>query len=209
VRLFYFTPSATGTLSHEVCIARRVSLIQRQILVVDDDPSIRNLLRLVAERRGLSVDMAADGAEALQLLAERRYALAIVDLMMPRVNGYELVTAIRSFTQRPAVVIATAMSDSLVGLLDADIVHTIIRKPFDIEMVGSLMAAVVAENKEFAKDLRVEGHAADGPPVPGARIDPGIEQLAEVRHLQEKMAVPDAVHGDGEEQQGQHAEEDR
>ena len=190
--------------AHELCIAPFVNLTQRQILVVDDDPSIRNLLRLVAERRGLSVDMAADGAEALQLLAERRYALAIVDLMMPRVNGYELVTAIRRFTQRPAVVIATAMSDSLVGLLDAEIVHTIIRKPFDIEMVGSLMAAVVAES-----DLRVEGHAADGPSVPGARIHAGVEQLPEVRHLQEEMAVPDAVHGDGEEQQRQHAEEDR
>jgi DNA-binding response OmpR family regulator len=122
-------------------------LKHRQILIVDDDPAIRNLLRLVAERRGLSVDMASDGAEALQLLAESRYDLAIIDLMMPRLNGYELVTALRTFAQRPAVVIATAMTDSLVGLLDADIVHTIIRKPFDIDMVGSLMAAVVAQSK--------------------------------------------------------------
>jgi DNA-binding response OmpR family regulator len=124
-----------------------VHVNHRQILIVDDDPSIRNLLRLVAERRGLSVDMAADGTEALDLLAERRYDLAVVDLMMPRLNGYDLVTALRTVAQRPAIVIVTAMTDSLVGLLDADIVHTIIRKPFDIEMVGSLMAAVVAESK--------------------------------------------------------------
>jgi DNA-binding response OmpR family regulator len=124
-----------------------VNVIQRQILIVDDDPSIRNLLRLVAERRGLTVDMAADGTEALALLAERRYDLAVVDLMMPRLNGYDLVTALRAFAQRPAIVIATAMTDSLVGLLDAEIVHTIIRKPFDIEIVGALMAAVVAERK--------------------------------------------------------------
>jgi DNA-binding response OmpR family regulator len=128
-------------------------LKHRQILIVDDDPSIRNLLRLVAERRGLSADMAADGAEALQLLAERRYDLAIIDLMMPRLNGYELVTALRTFAQRPAVVIATAMTDSLLGLLDAEIVHTIIRKPFDIDMVGSLMAAVVAQGKGAQVDV--------------------------------------------------------
>jgi CheY-like chemotaxis protein len=121
-------------------------LTRRQILIVDDDPSIRTLLRLIAERRGLSVDLAADGAEALQMLAETQYDLAIIDLMMPRVNGYELVTAVRTFPQRPAVVIATAMTDSLIGLLDAEIVHSVIRKPFDIEIVGSLMAAVVNES---------------------------------------------------------------
>jgi CheY-like chemotaxis protein len=121
-------------------------LTRRQILIVDDDPSIRTLLRLIAERRGLSVDLAADGAEALQMLAETHYDLAIIDLMMPRVNGYELVTAVRTFPQRPAVVIATAMTDSLIGLLDAEIVHSVIRKPFDIEIVGSLMAAVVGES---------------------------------------------------------------
>jgi DNA-binding response OmpR family regulator len=150
-------------------------LKQRQVLIVDDDPAIRNLLRLVAERRGLSADMAADGAEALQLLVEIQYDLAIIDLMMPRLNGYELVTALRTFARRPAVIIATAMTDSVLGMLEADLVHSIIRKPFDIEMVGSLMAAVVAERSARASSLRIEGHAADGASVPGARIDAGIE----------------------------------
>ncbi len=45
------------------------------------------------------------------------------------------------------------MTDSLVGLLDAEIVHTIIRKPFDIEMVGALMAAVVAEGKAASRGV--------------------------------------------------------
>ena len=119
---------------------------RRQILIVDDDSSIRTLLRLIAERRGLSVDVAADGVEALQLLAETQYDVAIIDLMMPRVNGYELVTAVQRLEQRPAVVIATAMSDSLLGILDADAVHSVIRKPFDVEVVGSLMAAIVTES---------------------------------------------------------------
>ena len=123
-----------------------MTIQRRNILVVDDDASIRTLLRLVAERRGFSVDVAADGAEALQLLAEFQYDLAIIDLMMPRVNGYELVTALRAWQARPAVVIATAMTDSLIGQLDAEIVHSIIRKPFDIEMIGALMAAIVGES---------------------------------------------------------------
>jgi CheY-like chemotaxis protein len=120
-----------------------VSLIRRQLLIVDDDPSIRKLLRLVAERKGFSVDVAADGVEALERLHETRYELAIIDLMMPRVNGYDLVSDLRGRPDRPAVVIATASMDSLLGQLDAEVVHSIIRKPFDIEMVGGLMAAIL------------------------------------------------------------------
>ena len=129
-----------------------MSATHRQVLIVDDDPSIRTLLRLVAERRGLAVDVAADGVEALQLLAERRYRLAIIDLMMPRLNGYELVASMAQFEERPAVVIATAMTDSLIGLLDAAVVHSIIRKPFDIEMIGDLMTEIVARNQQDEED---------------------------------------------------------
>ena len=136
----------------------------RQILIVDDDASIRTLLRLVAERRGYSVDVAADGLEALRLLSERRYDLAIIDLMMPRVNGYELVDGIRRFDQRPTIVIATAMTDSLIGLLDAEIVHSIIRKPFDIEMLGALMTAIMSSK----------------PPAPEATQDAASEEMLEL-----------------------------
>jgi DNA-binding response OmpR family regulator len=123
-----------------------VNLIRRQLLIVDDDPSIRTLLRLVAERRGISADVAADGVEALQRLAEARYELAIIDLMMPRVNGYDLVSDLRGREDRPAVIIATAMTDSLLGQLDPEVVHSIIRKPFDIEIVGGLMTALLTPN---------------------------------------------------------------
>jgi DNA-binding response OmpR family regulator len=120
-----------------------VNIHRRQILIVDDDSSIRTLLRLVAERRGYTVDLAADGVEAMRLLEEHRYDLAIIDLMMPRVNGYELVDGLRRVAHRPAIVIATAMTDSLIGLLDPEVVHSVIRKPFDIEILGALMTAIV------------------------------------------------------------------
>jgi two-component system KDP operon response regulator KdpE len=138
--------------------------LRRHILVVDDDPAIRTLLRLVAERRGFSVDVAADGADALPLLAERQYDLAIIDLMMPRVNGYDLVTAMQGFPQKPAVVIASAMTDSLIGMLDAGIVHSIIRKPFDIEMLGELMAAIITA--DIGANCRPERSEGPGREVP-------------------------------------------
>lgn len=117
---------------------------RKQILIVDDDAAIRQLLRLVAERRGFTVDVAADGVEALQRLQERSYDLAVIDLMMPRLSGYEVLDTLGKKPDRPTVVVVTAMSDSYIDQLDASLVHTIIRKPFDVELIGAMMAAIIA-----------------------------------------------------------------
>ncbi len=140
---------------------------RRHILIVDDDSAIRTLLRLVAERQGFVVDVAIDGVDALRLLAEHRYDLAIIDLMMPRLNGYELVDSLRRFQHRPTIVIATAMTDSLIGLLDSDVVHSIVRKPFDIEMLAALMTAIVESKLSVQPEPDpVPDDALEQPPPP-------------------------------------------
>ena len=75
-----------------------------RILVVDDDKPIRNLVATVLQRRGLSIDAAPDGVTALQLMAQNDYAVAIVDLMMPGMNGIELLDRVRrpNGTRRPS-----------------------------------------------------------------------------------------------------------
>jgi len=132
-----------------------------QILIVDDDPGIRSLLRLIAQRKGFSVDVASDGIEALGYLTSRRYTLAIIDLMMPRRNGYDLVQDLRMQPHRPLIVVATAMTDTLVAQLDAQIVHSIIRKPFDIETVGALMADLVTAASTQSQSETGAASAAD------------------------------------------------
>lgn len=111
--------------------------------MVDDDAGIRGLLKLLAERRGFSADVAADGLEALEKLGACTYDLAIIDLMMPRLNGYDLVQDMRKHEQRPMIVVATAMTDTLIGQLDPNVVHSILRKPFDIDVVGTLMTELL------------------------------------------------------------------
>jgi DNA-binding response OmpR family regulator len=132
------------------------------ILVVDDDDAIRKLVALVARRQGFEVDLATDGLEALDLITQRSYDVAIVDLMMPRLNGYELVTHMKRLPERPFVVIVTAMTDSLVAQLDASIVQSVIRKPFDINLLGSLMTQLSAAMRERRGATRDEtGPAID------------------------------------------------
>jgi DNA-binding response OmpR family regulator len=109
------------------------------LLVVDDDPAIRGLLELIGKRQGFTVDTAADGVEALALLRETVYDLAVIDLMMPRINGYELIAQLAEMPRRPLILIATAMTDTLVAQLDASVVHSIVRKPFDVEILAAML----------------------------------------------------------------------
>ncbi|WP_010096518.1 response regulator transcription factor [Ornithinibacillus scapharcae] len=82
-----------------------------KILVVDDDAHIRKLIRLYLENSNYSVVEAEDGQEALTILEKETVALAIVDVMMPNIDGYELTEDIRSFLDIP-ILMVTAKGES-------------------------------------------------------------------------------------------------
>jgi len=112
---------------------------QVPLLIVDDEKPIRRLLQRIAERAGFQVDTARDGMEALEMLARKEYRIAIVDLMMPRLSGYELVQKISEMTPRPCVIVATALTNGDVASLDDSTVRRVIRKPFDITAVANAL----------------------------------------------------------------------
>jgi len=122
-----------------------------RILVVDDEPAIRALLKKIIERRGYVVDDARDGAEAIEFLQEHRYDLLLIDLMMPNVNGFELVDYLAREVERPlpAVIVITAAAESTpLRHLDPSVVHSIVHKPFDIEVVADLVDAAATTSRE-------------------------------------------------------------
>lgn len=75
------------------------------ILTVDDDPHIRELLRLYIQKEGYHSIEAVDGQHALEILAKERVHLAIVDIMMPNVDGYELCEKIRQDYDIPVMML--------------------------------------------------------------------------------------------------------
>ena len=131
-----------------------------KILIVDDDPAVRALLQIVGTRAGFGVDSSADGLDALEKLQANDYLIMVLDLMMPKVNGYDVVQQLSRDKRRPAIVVVTAMTGSYVSALDPGVVHTIVRKPFDIEMMGSLLAAIAASVKA-TREKRVTFPAAE------------------------------------------------
>jgi DNA-binding response OmpR family regulator len=118
--------------------------LEKRTLVVDDDDAIRALVTTVLRRRGLAVDTARHGAEAMERLAGRRYGLVILDLMMPRVSGYEVLDQLGTFAPsvRPLVLVLTAGLEP--KAFDPDIVIGTIHKPFDIELLVDTVLACLA-----------------------------------------------------------------
>jgi len=80
------------------------------VLVVDDEEGMREGMRRVLERRGFSVDTAADGGIALALLAKRDFDLALVDLKMPGIDGFQVTKAINESGRDTVVVIVSALA---------------------------------------------------------------------------------------------------
>jgi len=111
-----------------------------QILVADDDPGIVRLLKVLIEREGFSVDIAHDGREAIEKIEKGSYVLMLLDLQMPYVNGFDVLDRLRAKSRRPVVLVITALPPSQLALLDPDVVHAVIRKPFDVELVASVIS---------------------------------------------------------------------
>jgi CheY-like chemotaxis protein len=114
---------------------------EKRILVVDDDDAIRALLLTVLKRRGYQIDAAKNGGEALVRLERCRYALMLLDLMMPVASGYDVLSRLRSLApeDRPVVIVLTAGIEP--HELDANIVAGTIRKPFDIPLLIETITA--------------------------------------------------------------------
>lgn len=102
------------------------------ILIAEDEPDMRKILRLYLEKEGYGVDTAADGQEALEMLYRDHYDLLIADWMMPGMSGIRLCEEVRSRSIPLKIIMLTAKSDvesEITGLgCGAD---DYIRKPFE------------------------------------------------------------------------------
>lgn len=101
-----------------------------KILVADDEAEIRDVLRLYLEKEGYEVVEAADGLEAVRLIKQEKIDLAILDIMMPGLDGYRVLRNVREESNLPVLMLSAKSSDSdkILGLdLGAD---DYITKPF-------------------------------------------------------------------------------
>ncbi|HEX3579059.1 MAG TPA: response regulator [Thermoanaerobaculia bacterium] len=104
------------------------------VLIVEDDASIRRLVRTVLLRQGYMVDVAADGREALAHLGVASYDVIILDLMMPNLDGFSFLASMaRNTPERlKRVIITSAASPAVINEKLKGIEFDLLPKPFDI-----------------------------------------------------------------------------
>ena len=111
----------------------------RHALVVDDDRALRGLFTTLLARKGFSVDVAADGRVAFDQLSTHTYSVILLDLMMPEVNGFELLDRLErdSPSLLKRVIVMTGAAQRQIERVNVSQVWDVIRKPFDIEQLVS------------------------------------------------------------------------
>ncbi len=104
------------------------------VLVVDDDPDIRETVGLVLQRHGYAVTTAADGAEALERLRSPapRPCVILLDLMMPRMNGFDFWDALGESDLRSIPVVVLTGAGAMAAARAQEMHLEVLRKPFGL-----------------------------------------------------------------------------
>lgn len=114
-------------------------------LVVEDDPAIRRLVEKLLSRLHIDIDLAADGRTAIEKLRSRPYSVLVLDLMVPELNGFEIIDLIKNENLRVPVAVVSAVSQQALTKLDLDVVKLVISKPFDVDEFTKAIVALCAE----------------------------------------------------------------
>lgn len=115
----------------------------KRVLVVDDEKLIVKGIRFSLEQDGMEVDCAYDGEEALELAKNNKYDMILLDVMLPKMNGFEVCQQIREFSNTP-IVMLTAKGEDMDKILGLDYgADDYITKPFNILEVKARIKAIM------------------------------------------------------------------
>ncbi len=127
-----------------------------RILVVDDEELIRDVIKEYAENEGYSCDEAEDGAKALELVQNNDYDLIILDIMMPKMDGFTAIKEIKAEKNIP-VIMLSARKEEFDKLQGFDLgVDDYVTKPFSPKELIARIKAVTKRNK--ASDILTVGN---------------------------------------------------
>jgi len=124
-------------------LAQARTLAGVQVLVADDEPSVRSTIRRLLERRGASVQVAADGGEAASRLREGNFALVLLDVMMPKLTGYQLLPIARQTQPKARVLLMSGYADAARGRRGEDEPDLFLEKPFTAKQMDAAIDALL------------------------------------------------------------------
>ena len=120
------------------------------MLVVEDDSSIRRLVKMILDRAGYRVEMAADGVEAVLKLGLTDYDVIILDLMMPNLDGFAFMSTLAEHdpARLQKIIVTSAASPGVIASRMRGKPFDLLPKPFDIRILAERVRACVAAQTE-------------------------------------------------------------
>lgn len=124
-----------------------------KMLIVDDEQNIREIIREYAEFEGYETDETDDGMKAVRMAREENYDLIIMDVMMPKLDGYSAVKEIRKFSDVPVIILSARVEeyDKLFGFEIG--VDDYVTKPFSPKELMARISAVLKRTRPKKKEL--------------------------------------------------------
>ena len=168
----------------------------QRVLVIDDDPSVRNFLKRGLAYEGFAVDLAESGEVGLKMARERQPDFVILDLMMPGIDGLEVLRRLRAVDEQLPVIMLTAKDtpeDQIKGLETGADDYVV--KPVSFEvLLARIRALLRRRGKEVGGVLRFDDLTLDPAAFTVRRGNRNIQLTSvEFKLLQEFMEQPDRV----------------
>lgn len=132
-----------------------------KVLVVDDEQSLRDVLSIMLKRAGYAVTSAMDGEEAIELLHREIFDLVITDLRMPKIDGMEVLKAVRSVSPETVVLIITAFAtaDSAVEAMKQG-AYDYLTKPFQVDEVQLIIRNALEKRRLTTENMLLKREMA-------------------------------------------------
>lgn len=126
--------------------------MQNKILVVDDEESIRWVLGKSLEKTGYRVDYGENGSEALNKATSNEYSLILLDINMPDIDGFEVLTQLKSNNIESPIILITAQNTVSNAIESIQMgAYDYIAKPFDLDEVGNIVKKAIESYKSTKK----------------------------------------------------------
>lgn len=123
------------------------------ILLVDDEPSIIELARMYLEREGFRTQSASDGEAALGMVDREHPALVVLDVMLPKLDGFEVCRRLRAFNDPAAILMLTARDDDIDKILGLELgADDYLTKPFNPRELVARVKAILRRGERKAED---------------------------------------------------------